>query len=82
MGAVAHEAVSDTEVPARSPLEAGTAVEVRNHFDGRWGRGFEVIAATDAGYRILRRSDQSELPGYFARDEVRRQRDRQSFWWH
>jgi hypothetical protein len=77
------EPVSDTAEPgARAPLEPGTEVEVRNRFDRRWVHGFVVIAATPAGYRILRLSDRSELPELFGRDELRRRRGRQDFWWH
>jgi hypothetical protein len=74
--------VTDVVVPFRAPLEPGTAVEVRNRFDGRWGRGFEVGELTAEGYRIVRLSDGSELPELFGRDEVRRQRNRDGFWWH
>jgi hypothetical protein len=82
MVAVAPDPVTDVVVPFRSALDPGTAVEVRNRFDRRWARGFEVGAVTTDGYRIVRVSDRSELPEVFGRDEVRRQRNRDGFWWH
>ncbi len=71
------------EVEALGPhlLEPGTRVNVRNRFEGSWSRGFEVIEATEGGYRIRRLSDGSELPGLFAEDDVRHERRRQEFWW-
>jgi hypothetical protein len=60
---------------------AGTKVDVRNRFEGSWSRGFEVIDWSEDGYRILRASDRSELPGHFAEDDVRHERRRQDFWW-
>jgi hypothetical protein len=45
-------------------------------------RGFEVAEFTDGGYRIRRLSDGSVLRDLFSRDDVRRQRSRQGFWWH
>ncbi len=67
--------------PGRVPLAPGTAVEVRNRFDGRWSSGFEVAAEEPGGYRIVRLSDASELPVLLGRDEVRRARRRQDLWW-
>lgn len=61
-------------------LAAGTRVEVRNAFDRSWSRGFEVIGQVDGHYRIMRRSDDTDLPGTFAPDDVRRER-RRSTWW-
>jgi hypothetical protein len=82
MVAVTRDPMTDVVIPFRAALEPGTAVEVRNRFDRRWGRGFEIGEVTAEGYRILRLSDGSELPELFGRDEVRRQRDREGFWWH
>lgn len=70
----------------RTTLEPGTRVEVRNRFDGSWARGFEVAdtLVTDASevrYQLRRLSDSSILPEDFSRDELRRERRRQSFWW-
>ena len=65
-------------------MEPGTAIEVRTHFDGRWAKGFEVIAVVDdEGYRVRRISDGRELPTVFAFDEIRRHRDRRrDTWWY
>ena len=62
-------------------LAAGTKVEVRNRFDGSWARGF-VVAATDEDgrYRITRQSDGDLLPTAFDREDVRRERSRQTWW--
>jgi hypothetical protein len=67
---------------ARSPLGPGTAVDLRNRYQGTWTRGFEVVEFTGEGYRIRRLSDGSILGDLFSRDDVRRQRSRQGFWWH
>ena len=62
-------------------LAPGTRVEVRTRFDGSWTRGFEVEGFDPGhGYRIVRLSDHSTLPGHFDPADVRRRR-RQSFWW-
>ena len=64
-------------------LAAGAAVEVRNRFDGRWARGFEIASAAGAGYRIRRLSDGLELPSTFSLDDVRPKRDRKrGTWWY
>jgi hypothetical protein len=68
--------------PTRSPLPPGTRVDVRNRYLGIWNRGFEVAEFTEGGYRIRRLSDGSVLSELFSRDDVRRQRSRQGFWWH
>ena len=52
-------------------LTVGAPVEVRNRFDRRWARGFEVAVVTDTGVRVRRLSDGRELPDEFAIDEVR-----------
>lgn len=66
-----------------APLTPGTAVEVRNHFDGRWARGFEISAAADGGYLVRRVSDGRELPTVFTTDEIRLHRDRRrDTWWY
>ncbi len=82
MVAVTSDAATDVVLPFRVPLEPGTAVEVRNRFDGRWVRGFEIAELSGDSYRLVRLSDGSELPELFGRDEVRRQRNRDGFWWH
>ena len=73
---------SSPDPNARSPLAPGTAVDVRNRYQGTWVRGFEVAEFTDGGYRIRRLSDGSILGDLFSRDDVRRERSRQGFWWH
>ena len=70
------------ETNVRTPLPAGTKVDVRNRYQGTWVRGFEVAEATEEGYRLRRLSDGSILSEVFSRDDVRRQRNRQGFWWH
>jgi hypothetical protein len=71
-----------TEPNVRSPLAPGTQIDVRNRYQGTWTRGFEVAEITPDGYRIRRLSDGSILSELFSRDDVRRQRSRQGFWWH
>jgi hypothetical protein len=63
-------------------LEAGMRVEVRRRFDQHWARGFEVVEVTDAGYRVKRCSDGTEIPTEFAPPDVRRERRRNSMWWY
>jgi len=68
---------------ARSKLlEAGTRVDVRDRFQGRWTHGFVVAEATEDSYRLRRLSDDSVLPGVFAHDSVRRERARRGTWWY
>lgn len=62
-------------------MTPGTKVEVRDRFSQSWGRGFEVAEAVDGGFRIRRLSDGALLPVVFSRDEVRRERKRNDFWW-
>jgi hypothetical protein len=63
------------------PMKPGTKVEVRQRFDDRWTRGFEVVEDTGEGLRIRRLSDGTVLPVHFARDEVRREK-KQGMWWY
>ncbi len=64
-------------------LAPGDAVEVRNRFDRRWARGFEITSATDRGYRVRRLSDGRELPDEFVVDDVRARRERKrGTWWY
>ncbi|MEY2435333.1 MAG: hypothetical protein QOF97_169 [Acidimicrobiaceae bacterium] len=63
------------ETPARQPIEAGTSIEVRGRFDGRWCGGFEVADTVEADpseikYRVRRRSDGAILPVLFADDDI------------
>ncbi len=62
-------------------LAEGTRIEVRNRFDHRWARGFEVAEVLDDGYRVRRTSDASVLPSRFSSDEVRREH-RRGTWWY
>jgi len=66
--------------PTRPALESGTAVEVRDRFEGRWSGGFEVDRLDGDRYVIRRLSDASLLPVTFSRDDVRRERTRQTWW--
>jgi len=52
-------------------LPQGTPVQVRDRFEFAFRSGFEVSSATDAGYRLRRRSDGVELPMDFPATEVR-----------
>jgi hypothetical protein len=63
-------------------LEPGMRVEVRRRFDAHWARGFEIVAVTERGYRLLRVSDNQELPTEFTFEDVRRERKRQGLWWY
>jgi hypothetical protein len=82
MGLVSDGGGDIPETNPRSPLTSGTKVDVRNRYQGTWVRGFEVAEVTDGGYRIRRLSDGSVLGELFSRDDVRRERRRQGFWWH
>lgn len=74
--------IAGTLVEVDEALEPGTRVEVRNRFDGRWSRGFEVAAVEEEGYRLLRLSDLTTLPVTFGADTVRKERRRQGLWWY
>jgi hypothetical protein len=75
--------VTDTAEPlsrsAPRPLAVGTKVEVKQRFDGRFTKGFEVASVDSGGYRLRRQSDGTVLPVVFARAEIRR--ERHSTWW-
>lgn len=68
--------------PARKHLEAGDKVEVKDHFEGSWARGFEIIEVdlSSGSLTIARSSDHSILPKKFQLDEVRKEK-RRSMWW-
>jgi len=70
------------EAGTRVPLVPGVKVDVRNRYQGTWVRGFEIAEVSDEGYRIRRLSDGTTLDELFSRDDVRRERRRQGFWWH
>jgi hypothetical protein len=67
--------------PTERALTPQTRVEVRNRFDGRWNRGFEVAEVVGDRYRIRRTSDEQLLPSLFTADEVRREH-RRGQWWY
>ena len=61
--------------PRRQQIEAGTSIEVRARFDGRWCAGFEVADLVEADastvrYRVRRTSDGAILPVLFAADDI------------
>ena len=76
--AVSQEREDLRSVTAYAP---GTKVEVRTGFDRSWARGFEVLDASDDGYRVVRLSDGRELPRTFPIDDVRRERRDANMWW-
>jgi len=64
------------------PLQSGTPVEVRNRFDGRWARGFEIVTGDALGYRVRRLSDGHELPSVFGLNDVRPRERKRATWWY
>lgn len=64
------------------PLGPGTAVDVRNRFDGRWARGFEIVAHDRLGYRVRRLSDGRELPSVFEPNDIRLRERKRGTWWY
>jgi hypothetical protein len=52
-------------------LPQGTPVQVRDRFEFTFRSGFEVSTASEAGYRLRRRSDGVELPVDFPATDVR-----------
>jgi hypothetical protein len=62
---------SPQSAPARPALAEGARVQVRNHFDGGWSQGFEVIVETSDGYRLRRLSDHTVLPVPFSGPDLR-----------
>jgi len=67
-------------------MRVGTHVEVRNRFDARWSRGFEVAEQVREPnvralrYRVRRRSDGTVLPAMFDADDLREEHRRQTWW--
>jgi hypothetical protein len=74
------DALLDIE-PFNELMKPGTRVEVRQRFDQRWSRGFEVAEEVAEGYRLRRVSDGSLLPVAFEADDVRPERKKQGLWW-
>ena len=56
-------------------------MEVRTGYDRSWASGFEVLDASEHGYRLRRLSDGRELPRTFPSDDVRRERRDTNMWW-
>jgi hypothetical protein len=76
-------AVGEPEAEEERSLEPGTRVDVRDHFERTWVRGFAVTEVTEDGsYRVHRVSDNAPIPGAFARATVRRERKRRANWWY
>ena len=73
-----HRVLEGADEPVLTP---GTRVEVRKRLDGEWARGFEVISASDDGYRLRRLSDGGELPLLFSDDDVRKEKKRGTWWY-
>jgi hypothetical protein len=65
-------------------VRPGTHVEVRQRFEARWSRGFEIAEACDehgrVKYTLRRRSDGSILPVQFDEDDLREERRRGTWW--
>jgi hypothetical protein len=78
----AHPGPSPAPAPPSEQLEPGSRVEVRNRLDGRWTKGFEVLARDPGGYRLRRLSDGNELPLVFTDDDVRQEKRRSGMWWY
>ena len=68
--------------PRRGPAVPGDQGRRAQPLPGDWVRGFEVAEVKGEGYRIRRLSDGTTLDDLFPRDDVRRERKRQGFWWH
>jgi hypothetical protein len=72
------------ETVARDPADidvfaAGTTVQVRTRFDGRWASGYEIADVRQRGaappaYRIRRCSDHRVLPALFPPTQLRQAR--------
>jgi hypothetical protein len=66
---------NDANSSGSQPIEAGTSIEVRGRFDGRWCGGFEVADLVEADaeeirYRVRRTSDGAILPVLFADEDI------------
>ena len=65
-------------------MKIGAHVEVRNRFEARWSRGFEIAAIIEAQqgleYTVIRRSDRTVLPTAFTEQDLREERRRQTWW--
>ena len=54
-----------------NPFPIGASVEVRSRFDQHWSHGFTVAVVDSGACQLLRQSDGSVLPAWFALDELR-----------
>jgi hypothetical protein len=52
------------------PIAVGTAVMVRNRFNGEWGPDFEIAAGDGSSYLLKRRRDGTVLPLAFDASDV------------
>ena len=83
MGVVSTDGGDLADPQTRGPRSRrGPRSTCATAIQGTWVRGFEIAEITDDGYRIRRMSDGSILGELFSRDDVRRERTRQGFWWH
>lgn len=58
---------------APAPIGPGMRVEVRDHFEGGWAGGFEVVDELDGAMRLRRVSDGAEIPWWFGVGDLRAQ---------
>ena len=59
-----------TLMAKRAP-KAGSWVEVRNRFNGRWAAGFVVESVDESGYEVRRVRDNHVIPQRVATEDVR-----------
>ena len=52
-------------------MQLHVPVEVRNHYDGGWAEGFQVVEERPTGYRVQRLSDGAVLPEELPTEDVR-----------
>lgn len=52
-------------------MHVGDSVEVHKKFNDSWTTGFVIAQVTDNGYRVVRRSDGTMLPGFTGETDVR-----------
>jgi hypothetical protein len=52
-------------------MNIGDPVEVRTRFLDSWSDGFEIAEVVPGGYRVLRCSDRSVLPGVTSEADLR-----------
>ena len=52
-------------------MRVGDSVEVHTKFNDSWTTGFVIAQVTDNGYRVVRRSDGTMLPGFTGEADVR-----------